>query len=105
MTLAASPVNPPVPGHLIQLAGDVDMARRSELDALLAGFVDSASSTASIDLAEVTFLDSTGLAFLAQVRNVCRSRGGSVTLLHPNPAVLRTLTLVGFHLVFDVVGD
>ena len=51
---------------------------------------------------DVTFLDTTGLSFLARVRAVSESRGGSVRLSGPTPAVRRLLELVGFDTVFTI---
>lgn len=70
----AAPSKKPT-AYLVQLFGDVDLARSSELQALCDAFVDSGALDATVDLEHVTFLDSTGLTFLAKLRNVSITRG------------------------------
>jgi anti-sigma B factor antagonist len=55
-----------------------------------------------IDLADVTFVDSTGLGALIVARKAARERGGSVSLVSPPPVVRRLLGSTRLHDVFAV---
>ncbi len=85
------------------LTGSIDLSREPELDELLAVFRDSRSADASVDLARVTFFDSVGLGFLAQLRQLALRRGGQVRIRRPSAVALRTLRLVAFDTVFEIV--
>jgi anti-anti-sigma factor len=84
------------------LTGDVDISVQSGLDADLERYTASAAPDVLVDLDSVAFFDSTGLSFLARLRTVSESRGGSVRLSAPTPAVRRLLELVGFDTVFTI---
>ena len=86
--------------HTIWLRGDVDRSRADELADLLEQFRRSGASSARVDLAEVGFIDSSGLAFLARLNLACQQRGGHVTLDQPSAAVLQTLRVVGMASAF-----
>jgi anti-anti-sigma factor len=86
----------------IALSGEVDIAFGDELRTLGEAFAQSGRSGAVVDLAGVTFMDSTGLNFLIGLRRVARERGGSVTLRRPSPACRRLLQVSAFDHVFDV---
>jgi anti-sigma B factor antagonist len=91
-----------VPEFEIALTGEVDLARQAELVNLRRGFQDSTYASVVVDLSDVTFLDSTGLSFLADLRHVAEGRDGRVTLRQPSPAALRTLKVVAFDEVFEI---
>jgi anti-sigma B factor antagonist len=55
-----------------------------------------------IDLADVTFIDSTGLGALIVARKAARERGGSVSLVSPPPVVRRLLGSTRLHDVFSI---
>ena len=86
----------------IALSGEVDIAVGSQLATLGEAFVQSGRRNAVVDLAGVTFIDSTGLNFLIGLRRVAQGRGGNVTLRRPSPACLRLLQVAAFDRVFDL---
>jgi anti-anti-sigma factor len=98
--LSADPARP----HRVTLSGEVDMARVDELTILVDQFRDSSQADVRVDLAGVTFMDSTGLGTLARLRSIAQARGGSVTLVAPPAQVLRLLAIVGMESVFTVEG-
>lgn len=56
-----------------------------------------------IDLAQTTFIDSTGLGVLISLDKAVRPRKGVVRLLNPTSSVLTVLELTRLHRVFEVV--
>ena len=56
-----------------------------------------------IDLAQTTFIDSTGLGVLISLDKAVRPRKGVVRLLNPTNSVLTVLELTRLHGVFEVV--
>ena len=84
----------------ITLDGEVDLLRQAELHALVQAFRQSDDSSARIELGGVSFMDSTALGVLSQIRNIALERGGDVTLVDPTPACLKILRIVGFDTVF-----
>ncbi|MGW5738357.1 MULTISPECIES: STAS domain-containing protein [Streptomyces] len=77
---------------LMRVSGDLDMvsapALRRALDPLLAKRVE-------LDLANVTFIDSSGVNELLSHHERCREEGGRLTVLHPSRAVRQILQLLG----------
>ncbi len=55
-----------------------------------------------VDLAAVTCLSSTLLAALLNIHRICRARGGSVVLRHPNAASHELLRSGGLDRVFKL---
>ena len=89
---------------VIALAGDVDMARRPELDELIESFRASSAAHVEVDLTDVEFMDSTGLSALAALRSIAVARGGAVRLVRPGHVVSRALDVSGLRALFEVVG-
>jgi len=56
-----------------------------------------------LDLAMLTFLDSSGLGTLISLHKTLRSRNGTVRLLTPAPNVQQILELTRLHRVFEII--
>jgi anti-anti-sigma factor len=87
------------------LAGELDLASAPSLRACLDS-LDGGWRLIVLDLADLAFMDSTGLALLAQLHT--RTGGEAsridVELRNPRPGVFRLLELAGFHEVFKITG-
>jgi anti-anti-sigma factor len=88
---------------VVTLTGEIDLMVEPALLSLVEQFRDGRSAVATVDLRRVTFMGSTGLTLLSQLRDVALERGGSVTVLGASGARLRTLALVGFDATFALV--
>jgi anti-sigma B factor antagonist len=87
------------------VAGDVDLERAPEIIELGTVSLDEARShTLLIDLAAVTFMDSTGLGALITLRNGAEQRGKRVVLESIPPRVQRLLDLTNLNEFFTVVA-
>jgi anti-sigma B factor antagonist len=90
---------------VMDVTGEVDVIGAAELDGVMRDVVAEGAADVVIDLADVTFIDSTGLSALVAGRNLCRSRDGDLTLRAPSPQVWRVLTLTGLDTIFAVDQD
>ena len=92
-------------GHtLIEVHGEIDIATADSLS----GPVEKALQTSRsliIDLADTTFMDSSGLAALLRARKKLQEVGGTITLRSPHERVLRILQLTGTDRLFDCERD
>jgi anti-sigma B factor antagonist len=77
----------------LAVAGDLDVSTALRLEMALDAEIDAGARHLVIDLAETTFVDSTGLAaFMAAHRRV-QARSGSVRLINASPTVMRVIEL------------
>ena len=81
---------------LLRVAGEVDVSCASELrdaiDAQLAGGLDG---ELVIDLAEVPYIDSTGIGVLVGAAHRAQEAGGTLVVARPQRNVARVLGLLG----------
>jgi anti-sigma B factor antagonist len=80
---------------LVCLYGEIDIATRQDLREVVEAYAASLPCDVVIDLAAVSFLDTTGLVFLVTLDRVVREHGHTLTLRHVPPAVRRALQIVG----------
>jgi anti-sigma B factor antagonist len=81
----------------IVLSGEIDIACAAALRSLggrLASAL-AAGDRLPVDVADVTFLDSSGVGALIAVRNAAAARGGSVVLRNLSTSVRRLFELSG----------
>lgn len=88
---------------VVRVSGEVDMATVPEFKAALAA-VRSLQEAPDIvvDLAAVSFMDSSGLNLLVGTLRDAQARSGTVTLTNPQASVRRLLQLTGLTAAFNV---
>ena len=83
------------PGRL-HVAGEVDLAVAATLlDAILVAGLSGQARDLVVDLAEVTFLDSTGIAVLVQASRRLADMQVHLRLANPSPFVARVMDISG----------
>lgn len=95
----------PHPGYAItsrDVAGTTHVVLRGEIDAALRDqaseamvFVVTANNPVVADVADVTFIDSSGLAFLVQLHRLCAESGLDLELRDPSQNILDLLEVLG----------
>jgi anti-sigma B factor antagonist len=90
-------------GHeIIVVAGELDLATARHVTAIANSWPDSPDGTPiRFDLSGVTFLDSTGLGALLEVRNLALAAGHEIVVVSRSAAVERVLSLAGLTTLFD----
>ncbi|MCA0328574.1 MAG: STAS domain-containing protein [Actinobacteria bacterium] len=88
--------------HVIRLSGEVDVARRDELGLLAQAFVASGSPSVELDLADVDFMDSSGLQLIARLHRTAKLRGGTVHVVGAVAAVRRVIEVSGLDSLVEI---
>ncbi|BDZ43273.1 hypothetical protein GCM10025865_25720 [Paraoerskovia sediminicola] len=78
----------------VRLWGEVDGALRLQASQVLASLV-TRHEPVEIDASEVTFMDSTGIAFMLQISSLGRDEEFPVTLLAAPAVVTDVLAMIG----------
>lgn len=90
--------------YRVVLSGEIDGARRDEASAALAAVVLGARPV-DIETSDVTFIDSSGVAFLVQVLSIGAEEGFPVTLVEPADVVLDVLRMIGLDERFTIASS
>ena len=78
------------------IAGEIDASNAQRMyDAVLVVTETSRVADVELDLADVTFMDSSGLSALIKAASILRDRDGNLTLCNPTPPVARLLDVSG----------
>ncbi|HET6692132.1 MAG TPA: STAS domain-containing protein [Miltoncostaeaceae bacterium] len=84
------------------LSGDIDLITGDALVTRVREIADGANPF-DLDMADVAFIDSTGLRSLFRLHDVVTARGGRLRLLHPSETVMRQLELTHTADQFEIV--
>ena len=91
---------------IVSVAGELDLATVTQLRAAAQpAFDDPTCSTLVLDLADLTFLDSTGLGCWIELRNAAEDTGTVLALESVPPSALRTVSIAGLATLFGLDGD
>lgn len=82
----------------IAIAGDLDIATVESVSHRIDQGLDGAPTHVVFDLAQVSFLDSSGIALMLQIA----ARVGSAEIRHPTPIVRRVIEVTGLRDVFSL---
>jgi anti-sigma B factor antagonist len=87
----------------VSLFGDIDFANSPSVRETIRAAVSEAAPTAvRVDLAAVTFLDSSGIAVLVIAHRLAGSLGADYRVVNPTPSVYEHLRLTGLANLFRV---
>ena len=90
---------------VVSIAGEIDMARDSELLELVMSVDAPPGSTVDVDLSHVTFVDSRGLRAIISAKAFLVGRECELRLLNPTRQLLKIIELVGLAGGLTVVSD
>jgi anti-sigma B factor antagonist len=86
---------------VLTLSGEVDYESAQDLRSAVTRALDGRIDSLIINLAGVTFLDSTGIGTLVVARRICHGCGVTMHIREANPFIVRLFAVVG---VCDVLG-
>ncbi len=87
------------------IAGDLDLAERDQFPEIAARVVGLRRQLLVIDMCRVTFMDSTGAAFLISLADAGRKRGGATVLRGADERDLFVLEVCGALDLFRIDGE
>ena len=92
--------------HRATVVGEVDFMTAAELDDKLSSVFDlEGPQTVEVDLSQVSFIDSTGMAALAHLHFLAAERGSRLVLLNPSTRVLRLFELTNLEEFFEIRAE
>jgi anti-sigma B factor antagonist len=89
---------------IVVLSGDLDLATVPKLRERLADLVDCDVIDLVIDIANLEFIDSSGISAIVMTLEHVRSRGGSLVLRNANPMAMKIFEITGLKEHLSVTG-
>lgn len=86
---------------VVKLAGELDISTSPDLQDALAELTDAPRRVA-VDLSDLEFIDSTGLAALLGAHKDLMEHGGTLELRHPSRMVVNLVQITGLDDVFEI---
>ena len=86
----------------VVLAGEIDIATAGRVRDALIAISNGGENKVVVDMTNVTFMDSTGLAALVGPLKRFRSVNGGIVLRSPTRGVKKVLEITGLHRVFTI---
>jgi anti-anti-sigma factor len=91
--------------HVVTLGGELDLRSADELEAALGRVPAGEPARICVDLSELQFIDSTGLAILVKAHQDAAKAGGGLAIVCVPGAVRRTFETTGLMGLLSVVGS
>lgn len=93
-----------MPGIVLRPTGEIDLATADGFRASVDSALAADPPALVFDLAEVAFLDSSGMAVIVAAWKAQRNVGRAVAVINARPIVRRAMTIVGLDVLFDVTA-
>lgn len=91
--------------NVVHMPEKLTMANANSVKQQLTEMIDDGKTNLVIDLAGMSFTDSSGLAVLVAVYKNIQKLGGSAVILSPQPAVQSLLELTRLQELFEIYQD
>ena len=91
-------------GHLVSVTGEIDLFTAPEFKQRVGTPIDAGTVNLVVDLTNTTFVDSSSLGVLIGAHRRLRRRGGSMTVVSDNDAIVKTFRITGLDGVFTLVA-
>lgn len=92
-------------GVVLRLVGELDMSTIALLQQVADGLIRDERAEITIDLRELTFMDSTGLRALIQLRGFAQANDANLTLVPGPDPVMRIIRIAGVEDSFEFVDE
>jgi anti-sigma B factor antagonist len=79
--------------QIVSVAGELDIATAPQAHAYLSNVIDHGQAPLTVDLAELTFCDASGLSVLAKAASRARENGRQLTLARARPSLLKIMRI------------
>ncbi|HEC22130.1 MAG TPA: anti-sigma factor antagonist [Chloroflexi bacterium] len=87
---------------VVRIHGDLDSMGTQLIQDAFSRAISDRTDTVIVDLSDVKFLSSSGMAMLLVKGKMLRQGGGNLILAGPSERVLDVLRLSGFHELFEI---
>jgi anti-sigma B factor antagonist len=88
--------------HEVRLLGELDLSTADLLRNELSRLATGGATLVTLDLADLTFIDSTGLSALIAGLKRLRQQGGDMALRSPTAATRKVLEITGLTEIFSI---
>jgi anti-sigma B factor antagonist len=92
-------------GVVVQLTGDLDMSSAPRLLQQCKSLLGSPIEHLDLDLARVSFVDSTGISALIETRRIAKREGVPFRLVAVPQPTMRAFDVAGVSDLFEIRGD
>lgn len=91
--------------HIVHVAGEIDVTSAAVLRDALEALIADGHRQLTLDLSDVTFLDSTGLGIVVGRLKRLARHGGTLTVAAAHERVLRVFTITGLDRLLEIHPD
>ena len=89
----------------MKIRGEIDIYTAQTFKTAVLEEIGSDNKTFLLDLSELTYIDSTGIGMLIEIRNEATEKGSALKLYHPRENVMKLLRLTGVDQIFEIVEE
>lgn len=90
---------------VIRIAGYVDAHTAPQFESAVQGEVGAGRNRLIVDCANLNYISSAGLGVFMSFIEEVREAGGDIKISGLPPKVRHTFEILGFHEIFDIVGN
>jgi len=94
ITITARPMQGGAGPSVVRLSGALDLGSAPVADKVLGPLVATSPKVVVFDLAELRFVDSTGISLLLKTRKSVETKGGSVFITNMQPQIRKVFDIV-----------
>ena len=89
----------------VRVTGEVDIYTATQFKESIEKLIEANTKDIFLDLTDLSYIDSTGIGILIELRKGSMSRDLNMTLINPQKNVVKLLQLTGVDQIFSIVEE
>lgn len=91
--------------NMVKIKGEIDIYSIEEFKAAIEEKIDTQVQEIRLDCSELSYMDSTGMGVLIELRNKTKKMGQKIVMVNPRPNIKKLLALTGVDKIIEIIDN
>ncbi|MDP2843027.1 MAG: STAS domain-containing protein [Acetobacterium sp.] len=90
---------------MVSIKGEIDIYSIENFRASIEKEIQTQATQIILDCSELSYMDSTGMSVLIELRNKTKEMGQKIIMMNPRPNIKKLLSLTGVDKIIEIVDN
>ncbi|AFA49324.1 STAS domain-containing protein [Acetobacterium woodii] len=91
--------------NMVRIKGEIDIYSIEEFRAAIEEKIETQAQEIRLDCSELSYMDSTGMGVLIELRNKTKEMGQKIVMVNPRPNIKKLLALTGVDKIIEIIDN
>ncbi len=91
--------------NMVRIKGEIDIYSIEEFRAAIEEKIKTQAHEIRLDCSELSYMDSTGMGVLIELRNKTKEMGQRIVMVNPRPNIKKLMALTGVDKIIEIIDN